>query len=152
MAKHRADTQTLDLLDWTPADPVQRFPAEAVRAVSLAAKVSHAVSLALKECERTREEVAADMSAYLGEEVSKAMLDAYASESRDTHNISVARLIALIHATGDVRLLSLIAEPFEHAVIDCRYLPAVEEAMLTARIEELRRAQQVARHRWQRGM
>ena len=65
------------------------------------------------------------------------MLDAYASEARREHAIPVTRLIALMHATGDRRLLQLIAEPLGWAVIERRYLPMIELAAVQDQRDEL---------------
>lgn len=70
--------------------------------------VAAAVARILKDDVRSREEVAGAMSALLDETVSKAMLDAYASESREGHNISAARLLALVAATDRFDLLDRI--------------------------------------------
>lgn len=61
--------------------------------------VASGVSQALREDGRSRGEIAGAMSALLSEPVSTAMLDAYAAESRDDHNISMARALALIAVT-----------------------------------------------------
>lgn len=144
MVRHSAQP---DLLDWTPPQPVKRFEEDQVRAASLAARISKAVSAALKECGLQREEAARRMGEYLGEKVSLAALNALASEARDDHRISVVRLMALVHVTRDPRLLQLLAEPFGWAVIDRRFLPMIELAAvqeqrdeLTRRADALRRA------------
>lgn len=62
-------------------------------------KVASAVSQILRDDGRSRYEIAGQVSALLGEDVSKFMLDAYASEARDGHNVSVARFLALVVAT-----------------------------------------------------
>jgi hypothetical protein len=62
--------------------------------------VSAAVAEVLKEDLRSRYEIAGALSSLIGDDsVSKTMLDAYASEARDTHNISFGRALALIAAT-----------------------------------------------------
>jgi hypothetical protein len=134
----RASAQP-DLLDWQPPQPVARFPEEQVRAASLAARISRAVAATLHDAEAEREAIAARMSAFLGERVSPAMLDAYASQARDDHRISVPRFLALIHATRDRRLLELLAEPMGWAVIDRRHLPLIEVAAIREHEDELRR-------------
>lgn len=128
-----------DLLDWQPPEAVVAFAPEQVRAASVAASIARAVAAALRDAEAPREEIAQRMSAYLGEKVSKSMLDAYASEARREHQIPVTRLIALMHATQDRRLLQLIAEPLGWAVIERRHLPLIELAAVQDRQEELRR-------------
>lgn len=128
-----------DLLDWQPPQPVARFPEAQVRAVSLAARISRAVAASLHDAEADRETIAARMSAFLGERISPAMLDAYASQAREDHRISVPRFMALIHATGDRRLLELLAEPMGWAVIERRHLPMIEVAAIREHEDELRR-------------
>ena len=55
-----------------------------------------------------RVEIAHTMSeALLGEDVSKAMLDAYTAESRERHNISLERAIAFDVATETYALMQL---------------------------------------------
>lgn len=58
------------------------------------------VATILKGDARSRFDIAAAMSRLLDEEVSKLMLDAYASEARDGHRISFDRMLALVAATG----------------------------------------------------
>jgi hypothetical protein len=77
-------------------------PARPTGEAALAAlerQVCAAVGKILKEDPRSRFEIAAALSTLADEEVSKAMLDAYASEAREGHNISVARFLGLIAAT-----------------------------------------------------
>lgn len=101
---------------------VTRYDEHRVRAASLRQRIARAVSETLKDASETRPAIARLMSTWLGEEVSKNMLDAYASEARDDHTIPYLRLLALVHATGDIRPLQIGAEQFGHAVIDGDYL------------------------------
>lgn len=118
----------LDLLGWQAPEVTVQFSELQVRSASLAGRIAKAVSATLKDSTLSREEVCAAMGAFLGERISKNALDAYASEARADHTIPVARLIALMHATGDRRLLQMIAEPMGWAVIDARYLALVDLA------------------------
>ncbi len=138
----RRDPNTLDLFtDWKPDEVVQRFEPERVRTATLRARIARAVSETLKDCGRPREEIAAEMSAWLeDDEVTKNMLDAYASEARDRHNITYERLLALVHVTGDVRPLQMGAEMFAHVVTHERYLQWIEVGMEADRKEEAIRA------------
>lgn len=136
MSRRRAQP---DLLEWQPPATVTRYPEEQVRAVTFAARLSRAVAATLREADVTRAKLAERMSSYLGERVSPAMLDAYASEAREEHRISVPRLMALLHATRDRRLLELLAEPMGWAVIERRHLPMIEVAAIRDHEEELRR-------------
>ncbi|WP_316978009.1 DNA transposition protein [Shumkonia mesophila] len=139
MVKSRDDRQTMDLLDWQPPTLVKRYEEQTVRASTLRARVAHAVSATLRDSGRDRDEVAAEMGAWLGENVTRNMLDAYASEARREHTIPFLRLLALVHVTGDVRALQLAAEPFGHSVIEDRFLPWVEVGQLAIKKEEIAR-------------
>jgi len=89
-----------------------------------------AVANILKVEPRNRFEVAGAVSALMDEDVSKLMLDAYASEARDAHRISFDRLLALIAATGRFDVLRRLL-----ATIGCDLLVG-EEAFL-ARVGDL---------------
>lgn len=146
MARRPHAPGQMNLLDWAPPEPVVRFPEAQVRAATLAGTVAKGVSLALKDSAHPRAEIARRMSDFLGDEVSKFMLDAYASEARADHIINVVRFVALVHATGDRRLLEMIAEMFGWSVIERRYLPLIELAAVRDQEDRLRR-QREALHR-----
>lgn len=148
------DRRTLDLFDWQPEEPVRRFDEVEVRAASMRGRVAKAVSATLKAAAaegRNREAVAATMSEWLGEKVSAAMLNAYASEQREDHSISVVRLAALLLATGDVRLLQMLAEVTGHAVVEARFLPWIEVGQIADRKAELDRLYETARRGARKG-
>lgn len=148
MAKIPADSRTMDLLSWQPK-PAPKVPTTGRPAGhDLAAKVSRAVAEALRETNLTRDEIAERMSAYLEEQVTKAMLDAYASQARGDHNISFHRLIALAHTLERPQLLEIGASAVDCVVVDQRWVPAIEEAMLADEIEELNRRREQARRKW----
>jgi Mg-chelatase subunit ChlI len=149
--KQRGDHSTLDIFDWEPPKLVTRYKPEVVRAASLKDRISLAVAATLKESDINREEIAQRMSAWLGEDVSKSMLDAYASQAREDHTISFLRVLALIHVTGDVRLLQIAAEMFGWAVIDEKYLHWVEVGQLSEKKEELTKAYETAKRNARRG-
>lgn len=136
-----------NLLDWEPPQAEIAFDERDVRGATLAARISRAVSVALRDCRQPRARIAAAMSAYLGEEVSPAMLDAYASVGRDQHRISVPRYLALLHATGDRRLLEMLAEPMGWAVIERKHLPLIKVAAMREREDEIRREREALMRR-----
>jgi hypothetical protein len=129
----------LALLEWQPPAPVSRFADDQVRAVTIANKLCRAISVALVESALPREEIAARMSDYLGTRISVNMLNAYASQGREDHVINVPRFMALLHATGDKRLLQLLAESFGWVVLERKYLTLIELASVQEREEALRR-------------
>ena len=129
-----------DLFSWQPPKVVSAYAPEKVRAASLAASLSKAVSASLKECGKGRDQVAREMGAYLGEHISPDVLDKYASEAAENHIINVVRFIGLLAATKDRRLLELIASQFDWAVIERKYLPAIDYATLLEQRAEIDRA------------
>ena len=137
MARDRGDRLTLDLLNWDPPEPAVRFEEAKVRGATLGARFCRAMAAALKECGAPREDVARRMGEYLGEEVSKPMLDAYVSEARETHTINIIRFAALVHATRDMRLLSLLPDLFGFAVVDERYVSLIRAARIREKAAEL---------------
>jgi len=130
---------TNDLLSWQPPRPQVTFPAETMvpRRATLEGRIIGAMKVALEDCGKEREAVAAEMSDYLGSEVTLHMLNAYLSEARDTHKISVSRFAALVHATGDLRLLSILPELFGCAVVPTRYVALIEADLAEQKAREL---------------
>lgn len=145
MARQRSDHNTPDLLSWEPPEIVERYPERTVRAASLKSMVAKAVGETLRDCEIPRKEIAKAMSDWLGEDVSKHMLDAYASESKEGHTITFPRVFALIQITGDTRLLQLAADLFGQSVIENRWLPWVEVGQLADKKVEIDRTFDAAR-------
>lgn len=145
MARQPSDRNTLDLLDWEPPEIVERFDDRLVRAASLRSKVAKAVGETLRGTNIPRKEIAKAMSEWLGEDVSKHMLDAYASESKDGHTINFLRVLALIEITGDARLLQLGADLFGQSVIENRWLPWVDVGQLADKKDDIDRAFDTAR-------
>lgn len=66
-------------------------------------RIKQAMAKALTAAPDGREAVAADMARMLGQSLSKGMLDAYTSPSKD-HDISLVRFKALARATNDASL------------------------------------------------
>lgn len=71
-------------------------------------EVAHAMAETLREHDRYV--VAAQMSKLLGTDITKNMLDAYCSESREEHHPSFERAIAFDMATGTHTLANLMAK------------------------------------------
>lgn len=102
--------------------------------------IANAVSGILKEDPRSRYEIAAGMSAMLDDEVSKAMLDAYSAEAKETHNISLARFLALVAETQRFDVLDQLAHR-----IGCKII--VGEEILTAELGHINVQMQRLRER-----
>lgn len=73
-------------------------------------KIKRAMARAIRECPYDRQTVAARMAQYLGlPAISKAMLDAYTAESRNSHDVTLIRFAAFVHATGCLWLWDEVA-------------------------------------------
>lgn len=144
----RRDPRTPDLFDWEPPVVAPEAPETKVRSATRRGRVAKTISLVLKECGMSREEVARRMSDVLGEEVSLNMLQAYASEAREEHRISLERAFALSEATRDPRVLQIGAKLTGYVLVPERYLAAIEDAMLDDKIEELTQRRQMSRRKW----
>lgn len=101
-------------------------------------ELRQALSKSLKAAPLSRYEVAGKMSELLGDEVSKNMLDAYTAESRETHQMSVVRLVALILTTKDYDLLALVAEKVGCRLLIGEQAIGAELGFIDQEIEELR--------------
>lgn len=145
------DGKTLDLFGWQSPRLVERFEEKSISTASLRARIARAIAETLKDSVLTREAIAEGMTKWLGEKVPKNMLDAWASEAREEHTIPFLKLLALIHATGDVRLLQLGAEMFGHSVVEDRWLPWVEVGQLADRKEDIDKAFDTARRTARKG-
>lgn len=134
------DTRTGDLFAWVPPEIVPAVPELDIGAATLRGRLARMVALVLNECPLSREEIAASMAKFLGEEVSVHTLNQCASQAREDHTLSAIRCAALAHATGDLRVLQVLLAPLDFAAIPTRYLPAIEAEIKAERAEELARA------------
>ncbi|MFV3126085.1 hypothetical protein [Niveispirillum sp. KHB5.9] len=151
-------SRTADLLAWqAPSDAEVKFADPAVtKAASRYAQLCRAMSAVIVDARETkglgRELIAQRMSEYLGEEYTESRLNADTAESKETHVINPLRLEAFCHAVQDWRVWSLFLEPSGLAVIERRYLPCIEVAILAEQAEELDARQKAARRRMQEAM
>ncbi|WP_417691518.1 hypothetical protein [Roseibium sp.] len=125
------DPFTIDMFSsWVPPRVSIGFEPGAIPGKRLSSRISRAVAKALLECDKDRATIAGQMSEQLGYGISVSTLDAYASEAKTDHNITVERLIALIHATGKTALLGFLAEDFDLAVVPRKYENVIELALI----------------------
>jgi len=109
-------------------------PRPATHAAALAgmdARIARTVGEALNSDARPREVIAAEMSVLLEDSVTKAMLDAYSAPGKGYHNISFARMLALIAVTNRFDLLDRELREIGAAVL-------VGEEIHTARLGHLK--------------
>lgn len=110
-------------------------PSAAVEPAALAGferQISRAVAQMLKEDERSREFIAAAMGELLDEDISRYMLDAYASAARPEHKVIASRFLALVAVTGRYDLLDRVLRHVGAAVL-------VGEEVHTARLGQIDR-------------
>ncbi|WP_156313821.1 MULTISPECIES: hypothetical protein [unclassified Citromicrobium] len=86
---------------------------------------------------RDRYQLAAEVSKLLADEVSKTMLDAYASPSREDHKIPFSRLMAIVVVTGRYDLLDAHLRETGCGVITGRELETVELGSIEQEIRAL---------------
>mgnify|MGYP001171398043 CR=1 FL=1 len=110
-------------------------PAPVAGVASLAGleqRICSTVGTILNSDERSRWEIAARMSELLGEDVSKSMLDAYASPAREEHKVPMSRFFALVAVTDRQDLLDPLLREIGAALL-------VGEEVLTARLGHIDR-------------
>ena len=144
------DRFTADLFDWQPPKVAVGFEAD-LSGNRLGSRISRAVSLALKECGKSRAEVAEAMSSELGYPVSADMLDAYASEAKESHRITLERFVALVTTTGCLDLLGFVAGLFDHVVVPGRYQSLIELHLIEEHEKDLARMKQTVEAKWRAG-
>jgi len=101
--RKRLDTKTRDLFA-VPATP-QTVPGSQ----NVGAEIRHLISTVLKQCPRSRYEIAARMSELLGVDVSKHQLDSWCAESRDGWRFPLEYLPAFEAACNTYEITEYIA-------------------------------------------
>jgi len=123
-------------------EPVQGVTEEGALG-ALERQTASAISRILKEDPRSRFEIAGGVSALLDDDVSKLMLDAYASEARDGHNISFARFLALVLETQRFDVLDALLAKIGCKVVVGEQILTVELGHLDAQIARLQSRKRV---------
>lgn len=114
-------------------------------ALNLDAQVRELISLALKHTALSRYEVAAKMSERLGREITKAQLDSWSAESKETHRFPFAYANAFIDATGDKALLRLACRTAGGFFIDGPDALRLELGRLAEQKTELNRRERMVK-------
>lgn len=125
-----------------PGQPTFDFDPRPIKAsdgmlAGLDRQVASAVSRVLKDDDRDRYDMAAAMSRILDADVSKSMLDKYASESSEEHNISAGRFLVLIAASGRYDVLEALLRKIGCALVVGEEVLTVELGHVQAQIERL---------------
>ena len=109
-----------------------RFATLPAALAGLERRISAMVGTILASDTRKREVIAAEMSVLLDDEVSRAMLDAYASPARSEHKVPMSRVLGLVAVTERHDLLDPIMREIGAALL-------VGEEIHTARLGHLDR-------------
>lgn len=136
--------QQVLVFDQSPASPEPAAPRDG-QLEGLERRVSLAVARILADCQRaglSRYQIASEVSELMADEVTKAMLDAYASESKDTHNISFARFLALVAGTGAFEVLGSLMAEIGVGVVLAEEVHTVELGHIQAQMRELEQRKQ----------
>ena len=148
MARKR-DPFTVDLFSNIKPEPVvDRFDEEDVKAWSVAGRLAKAVALTMEMSGKSREEIASEMTEVTKTNVSKAMLDAYASQAREQHSISALRLAALAIVTGDARAFNTLLEEAGLIVVPRKYEALLRRERARELLEKLEREEKAADAEW----
>jgi transcriptional regulator with XRE-family HTH domain len=143
----RRDPLTKDLFSWEPPKVAIGYSADVIGRGRLDAKIARLISHALRDAREeqglSREDVAQQISDFLGRKVSVEMLYKWTSESSEDHRIPLDAFIALVHATGAKGLLGFVPGEFGLTVIENEYAELIEERLLEDHIEEMQARRQV---------
>lgn len=135
-----------------PAVPPGQFaftfdvPSAARTASALAGlerEIASTVATMLKEDERTRFAIAGAVSELLSDDVSKGMLDKYASEGSAEHAISASRLLALTQVTDRYDLLDRLTRRIGAALLVGEEVLTAELGHIDRQIEQLKQRRRV---------
>ncbi|MGJ5203620.1 hypothetical protein [Bradyrhizobium sp. HKCCYLR20261] len=143
MSRRRATEPTT-----TPAAVVERFDAERVRATRTSVRIAQAMTEAIKDCGKSRDEIAEAMSQVLGERVTVEVLYQYSSPANERNNIPAHRLMALVAVTGDVRILNAALQDTGFIALDQRFEPLIRREIAKERMEQLRQEMETADAEW----
>ncbi|WP_316171056.1 hypothetical protein [Bradyrhizobium sp. SZCCHNRI1058] len=143
MSRRRATEPTT-----TPAAVVERFDAERVRATRTSVRIAQAMTEAIKDCGKSRDEIAEAMSQVLGERVTVEVLYQYSSPANERNNIPAHRLMALVAVTGDVRILNAALQDTGFIALDRRFEPLIRREVAKERMEQLRQEVENADAEW----
>ena len=125
---------------WEPPHVAVAYGAEVAGRGPLENRIARLIGQALRDARdegRARKEVAARMAEVLGRPVSEAMLNKWSSEGSEDHRIPLDAFLALIHATGAVKLTGFVAGEFGLTVIEDQYADLIEAQLLEEQMAEL---------------
>jgi chorismate mutase len=145
----KRDAGTLDMFrDYKPGPVVARYDEQLVRASNDRARVARAIAAALRANNGDRAAIANEVSEYLGERVSEAMLNRYASQGAEDHAIPAHRLIALAIVLGDARLINALLADTGLIAIDSKYEALIRREQARDAAARMQREAEAADAAW----
>ena len=81
---------------------------------------------AIRDCRKSRQEIAEEMAELLGAHVSLTMLDNWTAETKDKHRFPLAFTRAFCFVTGNFDLLRLAVEPLGYRLVNKTEATCVE--------------------------
>jgi hypothetical protein len=120
--KKKIDPGQLNLFDILANLQSKSAPPSGCRPASfnIDIQLRETISLGLKKSPLSRYQIAARMSELLGVEITKAQLDSWTAESKESHRFPAAYLPAYCEATGDKEPICLMAELLHCYIIENR--------------------------------
>lgn len=101
-------------------------------------RICQTVGTILNSDGRSRWDIAAKVSELLDEEVSKFMLDSYASPAREEHKVPMSRFLALVAVTGRHDLLDPLIREIGAAIVEGEEVLTVELGHIDRQMAALR--------------
>lgn len=113
MARHTTDPNQLSLLDVLKQEEERMLLGlrDAPGALNMRSAIRNALYEDIKACPLDRWEIAAKMSQMTDSEVTKFMLDAWTSESKEGHRFPMEFGPAFCRATGGTKVLEVVCQP-----------------------------------------
>ncbi|KMK68554.1 hypothetical protein [Puniceibacterium sp. IMCC21224] len=150
MARYR-DPLTKDLFAYEPPQVAVGYSSDVAGRGPMDNRIARLVARALRDArddrDKSRRDVADDMTVFLGRSISEAMLHKWASEASVDHRLPLDAFVALVHATGAMELLGFVPGEFGLTVIETEYADVIEERLLDDHMEEMEARRQLLRSR-----
>ena len=150
MARHR-DPLTKDLFDWQPPRVSVGYSADVIGRGRIDSKIARVIGQALRDARDeglTRAQIARELSAWLGRQVSEAMLNKWSSEGSADHRIPLDAFIGLVHVTGAQDLLGFVPGEFGLTVIEEQYAEMIRLQLIRDKRQELEAQEQAIMAKW----
>ena len=108
--KKRIDRRQASLFDLLRRCAADQSSTTLEGELNIADRLRVALVAAIKQCPRSRHQIAGEMSHLLGHEVSKTTIDTWTAESKERNRIPAEYLPAFCRVTGDREPIRLLAE------------------------------------------